>query len=480
MILAPVLLLVGGCHRDRGQPPRADDAITIDPQPSILAVPVEVELANLSRLIEREVPARLFSIDKPDQECVGSKRVDLGIATLKTPTIKCRIVGSVTRGNVALAGQGEAIRVTIPLRAVIRAEDIGGVFKRETATADAVVTAVVRMTFSDDWTPRGTVKLDYAWTDAPHIEFLGQRIEFADQADQALAPILARLERELPKEVGKLGLREAIDDAWRSAFTTVSLNRENPEAWMRVTPRELRYGGYTVAGGRLRLNIGLRAITETYVGSAPPAPAPVPLPPLRPLETSVGQLSFFIPVFADYRVLEPVLMKALRKRSLRPFDIPGFKPVRARFDSVEIYGTANGRIAVGLTFAALEAGRNKPTSGTVWMTGKPVTSPDSRAVGFEDFAVSGTTDMTGGDLILDLANAPGVASMIAGLLAQNFENDYAKLIGKVDRAISNKREDRVVIRADLKRARTGQLQAAGRGLYLPVWAEGTASITVVR
>ena len=159
--------------------------------------------------------------------------------------------------------------------------------------------------------------------------------------------------------------------------------------------------------------------------------------------------------------------------------VPGLEPVDARFKAATIYGTSGGRIAVGLTFSAHERGSKTPTSGTVWMTGKPVNAEDSRRVGFTDFGVTGTTDMTGGDLILDLVNAPGVASMIAEMLAQNFERDYAELLGKVDRAIENKRAGDVMIRADLERTRTGQLQAAGAGLYLPVWASGTASVTIV-
>jgi hypothetical protein len=474
------MLSLAGCDRNRGKPVRAHDAITVEPQPSVLAVPVDVGLDELSRLIQQEVPAELWQIDEPDQTCAGSRRIDLGVATIKTPVIKCRIVGSVTRGKVALAGSGQTILLTFPLHAVLRAEDIGGVLKRETATADAVVKATVRLTLAKDWNPRGKIRLDYRWTDAPHIVFLGRRVEFADRANRALRPILDRLERRLPGELGKLGMRAAVTDAWRSAFTTFSLNRQNPPAWMRITPRELRYGGYAIANGRLRLNLELRATTATHVGRRPAPPRPTPLPPLRPLETAVGNLAFFIPVYADYDVLEPVLMKALRKRAQRPFAVPGFDPVRARFDDVEIFGTSNGRIAVGLTFAALEEGDDEPTRGTVWMTGKPMTQDNSRAVGFEDFSVSGTTDMTGGDLVLDLVNAPGVARMIAAMLAQNFERDYVKLIDKVSLAIANRRQDRIVVRASLKRARTGQLQAAGQGLYLPVWAEGTAAITVAR
>ncbi|MEL0251435.1 MAG: hypothetical protein VW935_05705, partial [Novosphingobium sp.] len=93
--------------------------------------------------------------------------------------------------------------------------------------------------------------------------------------------------------------------------------------------------------------------------------------------------------------------------------------------------------------------------------------------------VSGTTDMTGGDLIIDLINAPGVAQLVASSLTQDFERDYAKLLGKVDRAIETKREGDFIVEADLLRTRSGQLQAAGQGLYLPVWATGTATVRVV-
>jgi len=442
-------------------------------------VPVEADLADLARILEREVPRQLWTIDKPDQVCAKSKGLDIGIATIKTPKLKCRIVGEVTRGGMQLEGQGRDIRVTMPLHARIRAEKVGGMID-ESATAEAVARAVIRIDLAQDWTPRGTVNITYDWRNAPHVDFMGQRIEFADEADRKLAPVIAKLERELPGELGKLNLRQAVGKAWASAFTTVSLNRENPPVWMRITPRELEYGGYEVVGGRLRLKLGLLALTETFVGPRPADPAPAPLPPLRPLQAQTGNLEFFVPVFADYRELEPVLMKALVKRSARPFEVPGAGPVTATFKAAEIFGTKGGKIAVGLTFDAQRQSGGEKASGTVWLTGKPVNAENSRRVGFEDLTVSGTTDMTGGDLIIRLINAPGVAQFVAAGLTQNFEKDFAELLGKVDRAIETEREGNFLINADLKRARSGQLQAAGSGLYLPVWATGTAQVRVVQ
>jgi hypothetical protein len=250
---------------------------------------------------------------------------------------------------------------------------------------------------------------------------------------------------------------------------------------MRVSPTELQYGGYELDGKRLVMRLGVKAVTETFVGDRPADPAPTPLPPVKPLATQAGRLAFFIPVVANYRELEPVLMKALHKRSARPFAVPGVGPVRADFRHATIYGTTGGRIAVGIEFTARdEAGSVGTTRGTVWMTGVPVNADNSRRVGFDNFEVSGTTDMKGGDLILKLANTPGLGTTIAAALAQNFENDYNKLLGKIGRAIEDKREGALRINAQVTHTRTGRIKAAGQGLYLPVWADGTASITVVK
>ena len=481
LFLITATAFLGGCQRDRGggAPVRALDAIRIEPQDSLITVPVRADLGKLAAALDDAVPRTLWTIDKPDQTCVSSKKVDLGIASIKTPKLKCRIVGRVTRGAMQFSGQGKDIALTMPLHAEVRAQDIAGLLKRETATADAVAHASIHITLGNDWTPHGTIKIRYDWKDTPHVDFLGQRIDLTEQADRKLAPVITRLERDLPGELGKLEVRRQIQDAWNSAFTTLSLNRENPPVWMRIKPRELQYGGYEIAGHSLLLRLGVKAQTETFVGDRPADPEPTPLPPMRKLDTSAGRLSFFIPVVADYRELEPVLMKALKKRSARPFDVPGVGQVFARFHKATIYGTTGGRIAVGVAFTARDQGHALgATKGTVWLTGVPVTAENSRKVTFDQLAVSGTTDMTGGNLILKLANAPGLSSTIAVALAQNFQHDYDKLLGKIDRAIESKREGDLIISAKVTSTRTGRIRAAGAGLYLPVWAEGRASITV--
>ncbi len=357
--LSSVVLCLSGCDTSTPDtvPPRATDAIAIKPQSSLIAVPLSADLSQLTATLEREVPRRLWAIDKPGQVCVASDKIKVLFVEMKTPTIKCHIVGQVTRGRLSLSGSGHNLVLSMPVHAVIHARDIAGVLKQETASADAQMQARIDLDVGPDWQPRGKVDLAYRWTAPPTVDFLGQKIDLSEPADAKLKGVIAQLERTLPGQLGKLQLREQAQQAWNAGFTSLLLNRAHPPVWMRVTPQELQYGGYDIANNRLTLRLGLRAVTETFVGPRPANPTITPLPPLSRLTNQPGNLSFFIPVIADYRELQPVLLKALNKRQVRPFRVPGVGPVWARFNSATIYGTTGGRIAVGLNLnASDEAG----------------------------------------------------------------------------------------------------------------------------
>lgn len=457
-------------------PLRLADPVNIPQHESTIAVPLDVDSALLLRELERAIPKTLWSINRHIDKCVPAQRVRLFKRNLKvTPSLGCDVIGTVTRSAIRLRGSGEDIIADVPIRATVAARDVGGFLKGKTATGSAMVHARIRVSLSKDWHPGATVKLSYGWTNPPGIDFLGQRITFTDKVDEKLAPIVRELERTLPREIAKLNIRTKVADAWRQSFTSLELNRENPPVWMRITPQRLSYGGYSLSGGKLRLRLGLTALTETFVGPRPADPAATPLPSLV-REAPGSRLRFFIPVIADYAQLEPVILRALTKRSQRPFNLPGIGAVTGRFDNVVVYGTEGGRIAVGLTLTARRAGSAVDTHGMVWVTAKPVNAPGSLRVAFEDMQVRGNTDGIGGDILVQLAQNPQVADEIAESLTQNFARDFEKLLGKVQRAIVEKRAGNFIIRAEIGQVQTGSLYPAGQGLYLPLWTDGKARV----
>jgi hypothetical protein len=470
---AAALTLLAGCSKAADTaslaPPRATDPIIVPKENSQMAVDLKVDLAELEAALNRDIPRQLWRIDRPGSECVPSKRVDLELFKVKTPKIKCRIIGKVTRGRVRLSGRGEALVVTMPITGTLAARDIAGILKGETATGAAEVSLSLTLDLTPDWKLKGKSKVDYRWTRAPGIDFLGRRINLTDETDRELAPLKRDAERIIVRELSRVPLKTLAQEGWREAHQVFELNRHNPAVWGRLTPQQFRFGGYEVKDRQLSLRLGLEALFETFVGRRPDKITPASLPALARRDKSQTDSIMHVPVVAEYAVLEPVIAKALAKRAARPFVIEDYGSVTASFDKITVYGTTGGRIAVGAAFkASSDLPLIKAASGTIWLTARPVNAPGSRVVSFVDVKVSGETDMIGQDFLFALANAPEFQSAITTALQQNFENDFAKLRGKIDRAIANRKGRLTDYSATIEAVETGVIRAHGEGLYLPV------------
>lgn len=466
-------LLTGGCDNRVSShslaPPRADDPIIFPQKPSQIAVDLKVSLADLERALERELPRALWQIDRPGSECVAPKKVDLELFEITSPRIRCRITGKVTRGRLRLSGRGEQLTVTLPVNGTIAARDVAGVLKGETGTGSAEVELSLKLDLTSEWKLAGTTRLDYRWTRAPGIDFLGRRITFTSKADRELRPVKRDIERIIARELARLPVRPTAEMGWREAHQVFNLNRENPAVWGKLTPQQFRFGGYAVKGRELTLRLGLDALLETFVGIRPDPVTPAPLPPLARRDKVATQSLLHVPVIADYAVLEPVIAKALAKRAQRPFVIKDYGSVTASFADIAVYGTGKGRIAVGGTFTATsDLPLIKRARGRIWLTARPVNAPGSRAVRFTEVAITGETDIVGEAFLFALANSPEFQNAITDALAQNFENDFTKLRGKIDRALAGRKGRLTHYSIAIETIDTGVITAHGKGLYLPV------------
>lgn len=479
VVLAVASLLVSACgHKVQvPPPPKVDTAPDFPLETSSIVVPMSGSLDAVQRALEAKTPRRLWDIDKQLDTCVHAKRINLKIIKVKLlPDLGCRVVGEVTRGPLVLGGSGDRLTITFPVHATIAAEKIGGVVS-ETATGDAMVHAVARLSITGDWKPAAKVRIAYDWTNAPGIDFLGQRIEFASKADARLKPVIASLEQSLPRELNKIDLRAKLASAWAQGFTSIMLNREKPPAWMRVTPRRLGFGGYRVSGRTLTLLLSADALTETFVGNRPSDPVATPLPPPAP-ETGKQGIAFFIPVLADYAQLEPVVKRTLVKRAKKGISLAGVGPVDVEFGDVTVYATTDGRLAIGVVAKA--KARNASllaTKGQVWLTAVPYNVPGSQLVRARNVGIVTDTDSEVTNLLIAVFKDGSIRESIAQGLSHDFAPDYDKVLRAARKAIGRRREGDLVLSADVSKVENGTLAVTGKGLFMPVRAAGQARIT---
>lgn len=462
------------CSRPVGNPapPRVEGTTgTLPRQSSTIIVPVVAELSAVERGLNEQIPRTLWTIDEHRELCVKGRRV-AGVKV--TPDLGCRLVGQVTRGPIRLSGSGERLEIVMPVDARIAARDVGGLVSK-TATGSATVRATARLGMAGDWRPRATLDIRYDWREPPGTVLAGQRITFTREADEKLIGIVRRLERDLPRQLATLRLRDDLQKVWAKAFTTIELSKRNPPAWLRITPRSLGFGGYRVEGRQLRLTLAAEALTETFVGDRPGDPAITPLPAPSQVIGRPG-LRFFIPVLADYAQLEPVVERTLRKLATRGIAVPGVGPVAAEFGKVTVYATTGGRIAVGVKASVRPRDGGPTTRGEVWLSALPYNDANSQLVQARDVKLATKTDSVAVDLLVQMLTTAQVQQAIAQGLRHDFAPDYRKVLAKARAAIGARREGDFLLSTDVPTVTTGQLQVTGAGLFLPVRAEGNARI----
>ena len=484
MLLAAML---AGCGTtiDVEPPPEVDSQPADTGQLSRLQVPVTLPLGPVQAAVEREVPKKLWAINRKMDACVPGERVKaLGREVKVTPDISCRLEGQVTRGAITLGGRGERITLSMPISAVIAAKDVGGIIKQETATARATVRMTARLSMSEDWTLKPKVDIDYGWREAPGIDILGQRVEFTSRADRELQGVVRQIERQVERELARVDVKSAVEAAWRQGFAVLSLNKENPPVWMTIAPEAVGVDGYAINGREATVRLSLAARTASYVGDRPAAPEAVPLPP-RSAGLADPGITMLLPVLADYDELEPVVLRELKELAAKGITLPGAGAVDVEFRSVSIHATENGRLAVGVDAKIVPEGSwwaraYGTVDGMMWLTGLPVNEENSTRIAIRDFALYGESDRRTVNLIGRMLLSPQVQQRIGTVLTEDFHADYDALLADVREAVADLREGPWRIAITVDDVRHGKIAATGAGLYLPVMARGTGTIALAR
>ena len=448
---------------------------------TVLVTQAGIPLATIQRALERDVPRRLYAIDRRMDTCVPRRDIRvLGESLGRTPKVECRITGEVRRGAISLRGRGDAIVARLPVNATVRARDIGGIIKQETATASAIMEVTARLAVDRRWRPGASVDLDYRWTKEPGIDILGQRITFTEPANRELRGVLRDVERTLQREIARLAIRPQVERLWSRGFVTLSLSEDNPPVWLTIEPQKAGVGRFRVTGRQLLADVMVAARTRVKVGARPDDPQRTPLGANAAIARG-GGFRAVVPVLADYAELEPVLLRELRKLADKGIGRADLGTLDVAFEEVEIYTTQGGRIAVGIVAEVEPVGnltgrRWGRSRGKVWLTGRPVSQPGSQVVSIEDLRIFGDMDRISGDILIRLMEREAVRAAIQAALVEDFGKDYERIVEQVKTGLTSVSSGDVRLSVTLDGIEHGAVQVSGRGLYMPVEARGRVDV----
>jgi hypothetical protein len=103
--------------------------------------------------------------------------------------------------------------------------------------------------------------------------------------------------------------------------------------------------------------------------------------------------------------------------------------------------------------------------------------PNSQLVRVRDLDLATNTDSQITNLLVALFKDVSIRESIAQGLAHDFAPDYDKVLRSARKAIGQRREGDFLLSADVTKVENGTLAVTGKGLFMPVRAEGQATIT---
>ena len=356
----------------------------------------------------------------------------------------------------------------------VSAKDIGGIIKSVTATGSANVRANATMDMDENWMPKASVNADYSWNDKIGVDILGQKVTFSSKVDPKIKDAIAKLETNLSRQISKLDVNKKLSDAWMKGFTTIQISK-NPPTWLRFTPQKVGYSGYDINDGAIKLTLMAKGITETFVGPRASDPEPTELPKLTK-DPLAGGFDFYLPVVADYGVMEDAAKNALEIGEAQMLDIPNVGAVKVIFKDVSIYQTTGNAVALGVTLTVDPPGQIFDTSGTVWLSTKLRVDNDTKTTGVESLDVYGQTDNPAFSLLLSVLQIPTINDRLKSGLTYDFKANYADVLAKASEAMNRPISRDLYLEGQVTDATIDQVKATPQGLFLGVEVRGTAAL----
>ena len=464
-------------------PPRANAAPEYEIEQSTVVTSLSIPIEEIRRGLERDLPRTLVEIDQRVEECIPRETVRVfGAKLFTTPRLGCNLVGEVRRGSIVLEGSERTLSATMPVTAEIEVRDIGDVIKRETATATAIIEMRSTLGVSRKWQLQPDIRIGYRWFEEPKIIFAGQQIKLTKFADPEFAKVLRSVEQELEAQIRRVDIRSEIAGAWGSGFETISVNRENPPVWLRLTPKQAGISDLRIVGSQVTTDLMLQSDLEVFVGEEPEKPTATVLGPNIGILRGRG-FEVTVPVLADYKEIEPIILRALRRLADRGIQVEELGELKVDFEEVTLYATDNGRLAVGVEAEVAPVGNITGriwgrSRGKVWLTADPVTEPGSEVVSVTNLEIFGDMDNNVGDLLVRVIQSENVTAQIQRELVEDFTKDYDEVIGKTRNGVRSVRLGGFDLSFTISAIEHGEIRATGKGLFMPVSAYGEVKTRV--
>lgn len=272
-LFALLAMTLAACKSSANRPDREEAAYQTveDPEPSIVSIPLRIEIAELETLIEQQTTKLEFGAGNGED-----RRMDLKVTKADAP--------------IEIEVFNEQIRYLIPLKLDI-AYDVG--FAKPKATG--ILALDFRSAFKIDSTWRlstETQLLSHQWIEEPTVNLAGFSLPITSVANYAVRRAEGSLERAIDLAVDQqIALQSYVTDAWNELQKPILVS-EKEQAWLLIRPVSLKMTPLNANEKQISAEVVLEALPRLAFSAEQPSLLPQPFPPFAYTTTVEGEENF--------------------------------------------------------------------------------------------------------------------------------------------------------------------------------------------
>lgn len=318
--------LFAGCTRIKPEAPaRTHVDSTLSIPLSELNVPVFIPLADLERMANAKLKAKVFETRVPLSK--NNDTLELAISRFKP---------------IALSYNGKrGITYSLPIQidGHLRSRVAGIKIQNKTpVTAQVIVTLYSDLYLNQDWNLNPNTKLlNIQWEKEPFVKVAGIKVNLTKPLEKALRQHESKLTEKLDQTIREAAkIKASIEKLWTDIQKPIRINRNKVPVWLKADAENMDARIYVHSKDTLMIEVGLKARIETLLDSVLAAAPKTPLPPFRVKRENSPGLNAFVKVTVPFENINDVLHEVTDTLRI------AYAGREIKIKDAEVYGTSTG------------------------------------------------------------------------------------------------------------------------------------------
>lgn len=319
---------------------------------STINLPIEIPLSEVERQINEQLGNLLFEDNSMDNN--GGDNLMLRV-TKRLPMIIDPKGGN--QFNIK-------VPVNIWAKAGWKLEKFGmAVSKYEETQFDIDINFLTKINLNENWkistqtNPNG-----YKWVSEPKLKIGFFEVPITSIIQKIIDRELPNVTQIIDNEVAKINIKPMVEKAWHEIQAPFLVN-ETYQAWLKITPLEIMMTPLANKGRNVRVGLGIKANTETILGTKPGQSVMANLPPLKLVEKLDEKFEVGMITQIPYSQAKKI---ALEQTGGKTYSFQEGK-YNITVQDLDIYGQKDFMIVAATLTGSL--------NGKVYLKGKPVFDP---------------------------------------------------------------------------------------------------------